>query len=111
MKKNKLLQSIKVIILGLVLSLGVSYIFAGIGGNTEELLPPKNNVPGPINEGISNQIKDGGLSVNGFSARGNALFANSVETESSLKVNSFAGGGNNKPLCADPNGNIVLCTL
>ena len=111
MKKNELLQSVKVIILGLVLSLGVSYIFAGIGGNTEKLLPPKNNVPGPINEGISNQIKDGGLSVNGFGARGNALFANSVETESSLKVNSFAGGGNNKPLCADPNGNIVLCTL
>ena len=102
MKKNKLLQSVKIIILGLVLSLGVGYIFAGIGGNTEELLPPKNNVPGPINEGISNQIKDGGLSVNAFTARGNSLFYQPV------KVYSFIGG-NNKTLCADNCGNVVFC--
>ena len=100
MKKNELLQSVKVMILGLVLSLGVSYIFAGIGGNTEELLPPKNNVPGPLNEGTSDQIKNGGLSVNALLVAGDSFF-NGLVT-----LSNFIGDGN-QPLCVDNSGNIT----
>jgi len=100
MKKNELLQSVKVIILGLVLSLGVVYAFSATGVPSA----PSNNVDGPLNDGTSSQVKNGGLSVNEFLAAGNSQFIQPV------KVNSLVGGGNNKPLCADNCGNIVLCS-
>ena len=98
MNKKNVLQSVKVIILGLVLSLGIMNVSAALEGAN----PPANNVPGPINEGPSSQIKNGGLSVNAFTARGNSLFYQPV------KVYSFIGG-NNKTLCADNCGNVVFC--
>jgi len=53
MNKKNILQSIKVIVLGLVVAVGVSYAFA----------QPGDNVPGPLNVGSSNQAKLGGFAV------------------------------------------------
>jgi hypothetical protein len=97
MNKKNILQPIKILILGLVLSLGVSYVFAALQG-----APPTGNVAGPLNEGPSSQVKDGGLSVNAFEARGDSRFKHSV------RVDDFAGTGD-RPLCADGSGNVVLC--
>ncbi|MFA6524197.1 MAG: hypothetical protein WC264_02395 [Candidatus Paceibacterota bacterium] len=98
MKKNELLQSVKVIILGLVLSVGIAFVFsAGIGTGS---VPPSNNVPGPINTGTLDQIKNGGLSVNAFLVAGDSFF-NGLVT-----LGNFIGGGN-KPLCVDNSGNIT----
>ncbi|MFZ3015625.1 MAG: hypothetical protein WA101_01315 [Minisyncoccia bacterium] len=126
MKKNDILKSIKVIVLGLVLSLGVSYAFsAGTsgGGNIGQSsnwigpvgTPPASNVAAPINVGTTGQAKGGTLtagslldirgvlSSNLLAVFGNAVFAGNV------KINSLAGTGN-RPLCADSSGTIVLCT-
>jgi len=76
MKKNKMIQTTKIIVLGLILSLGVDYVFsAPIILNP---IPPVNNVYGPINVGPSIQIKNGDLSVNGFLGTLNAAFLKNV---------------------------------
>jgi hypothetical protein len=93
-KKNKLLQSVKIIILGLVFSLGVSFAFSAL----------QNPVPRPLNVSSSPQIKDGGLSVDQFFATGNYL-----HFMQSIKMDILAGGGKNKPICADEDGYIILC--
>jgi hypothetical protein len=75
MNKKNILQSMKVLVLALVLSLGINYAFsAPIGGGT----PPLSNVDGPLNVGTSIQIKNGDLSVNGFLGTLNAAFMKSV---------------------------------
>ena len=103
MDKKNVLQSVKVIILGLILSFGIASVFGQIKPIQTKLLPPSNNVSGPLNEGPSDQVKDGGLAVNAFIARGNALFYLPI------KIESFADGTDNKPLCADSTGKIVYC--
>jgi hypothetical protein len=40
--------------------------------------PPDGNVSAPVNVGTSDQVKDGGLSVDAFAAFGNAYFAGNV---------------------------------
>ena len=79
MKKNKLLQSVKIIILGLVLSLGISFVFSAVS----------NPMPNPINVGASPQIKDGGLSVNTFLAAGYSHFMQLFEM-GTLEMNILA---------------------
>jgi len=101
MKKNKLLQSVKVIVLGLIISFGITSVFsAGIETGKTGSVPPSNNVPGPINTGTLDQIKDGGLSVNAFLVAGDSFF-NGLVT-----LGNFTGGGD-KQLCVDNNGNIT----
>ena len=103
MKKNKLLQSIKVIILGLVLSLGISFVFSAVS----------NPMPNPINVGASPQIKDGGLSVNTFLAAGYSHFMQLFEMgtlEMDILARTILPGEPEKtPICADDNGYIILC--
>lgn len=88
MKRNKIIQSIKIITLGLILSLGISYVFSAVGdgmGGGGIALPPSLNVSGPVNVGPSDQTKSGGLDVGvvsgnlrvlngGFLSNGPAIF-------------------------------------
>jgi hypothetical protein len=83
MNKKNILQPIKILILGLVLSLGVSYVFAALQG-----APPTGNVAGPLNVGPSAQTKEGSLDISGgnlrvlsggFRSVGSALFDDMVE--------------------------------
>jgi hypothetical protein len=65
MNKKNILQTAKIVFLGLILSLGVSYAFAILQGS-----PPTDNVSGPINTGAMTQTKTGSLKVTpgGFSS-------------------------------------------
>ena len=62
--QNHLIQTIKTVILALVLTLGVSYVFAWTGPTAT---PPAGNTPTPVNIGTTNQIKDGGLGLDALS--------------------------------------------
>src|SRR3989344_412917 len=58
--KNDLLQSVKTLALALVLSVGVSYVYAWVGPTAT---PPGANATPPINASTINQVKSGGLGV------------------------------------------------
>ncbi len=67
MKKSELLKSVKVIILGLVLSVGVAYVSAATW-TPPPATAPGGNVDGPLNVGTSYQKKSGNLDIGNFSA-------------------------------------------
>ena len=57
---KQLIQPIKILILAIVLSIGVSYVYAWTGPASA---PPEGNTPVPINVGATTQVKIGGLGV------------------------------------------------
>lgn len=82
MNKKEVLQSVKIIILGLMLSLSAIYAFSATN-------PPGDNVSGPLNEGSAKQSKAGDLDITagylrvtsatgGFISAGMAQFSNGV---------------------------------
>src|SRR3989344_2383584 len=63
---HELLQSVKILTLALVLSIGVQYASAAWIGPTAA--PPNENASAPINVGATSQVKSGGLGVTNFLA-------------------------------------------
>ncbi len=120
MNKKEVMQSVKVIVLGILFGVGISYVSA--------TLP--SNVDGPLNVGLSNQTKAGGLAVgitswptfteqNGAiipttfnvsgTATANTLIASNI-TAGVIGFPSFAAHRSAPvPLCVNSGGNIVLC--
>ncbi len=85
-EKNNILQSAKVILLGLIIAVGVSYVSAFVGPTADA---PGNNVAAPFNESSTNQAKTiptgicptgvcGGIAVGTFNAARSASFADRV---------------------------------
>ncbi len=72
---KNILQTTKIIALALVLSLGLSYVYAWTAPTQS---PPAGNTAAPLNTGTTDQVKDGGLSVNAFSAFANAYIAGNL---------------------------------
>ena len=64
MKPRDLIQSLKVIIIALVLGLGLSYVNAAWVGPTA--LPPSSNVASPLNVSSTSQFKPGPFGVGGL---------------------------------------------
>ncbi|MCR4342706.1 MAG: hypothetical protein NUV40_02230, partial [Patescibacteria group bacterium] len=62
MKKENIIQSIKVITLGLMVAVGLSYAFAWTAPTSA---PPGGNVSAPINVSNTSQTKTGFLWVDG----------------------------------------------
>lgn len=100
MKKNELIQSFKIIILGLVLSFGVSLVFAQWTPPTGGA-QPGNNTPGPLNVGSDSQQKAGDLKVgltpnneptNLLTASGFSTSAILATSNSSFLEKLFVGG-------------------
>ena len=56
-------------------ALGLNYVYAW---TAPTVAPPNGNVSAPINVGTTDQVKNGGLSVNAFSAFGNAYVQGSL---------------------------------
>ncbi|MEK7582046.1 MAG: hypothetical protein AAB488_01805 [Patescibacteria group bacterium] len=60
--KKEIFQSLKTLALALVLSVGVSYVYAW--GPPAGVPSAENNTPAPVNVGSTTQVKKGGLGVN-----------------------------------------------
>ncbi len=68
-------QVAKIIAIATVLSFGLSYVYAWTAPTVS---PPGGNTAAPINTSTTAQVKDGGLSVNAFSAFANAYIAGNL---------------------------------
>src|SRR3989338_3266795 len=95
--KRELWQSARILIIVLVLSVGVQYVYAWTGPTAA---PPDGNVPAPINTSVGDQKKTGGLIeifnrwINGaLGVTGGASFGGNVGigTASPLQKLSVAG--------------------
>jgi hypothetical protein len=120
--KKEILQTIKVIVLGLVLTLGISFTFATWNPAPPEGFTTTNNVDGPINSGSVSQDKLGSLSLGGnFVVGGASRFFGNVILEPSTSNNddpnttltlsslSTGEGGESRPLCVNGAGTVILC--
>jgi len=114
--KKDFLQTIKIIILGLLLSTGISYAASLWGSPTANF--PVGNKSTPINtssspQGIGQPFLGSLLHINGNKILGNlrsnglAIFGNAT-IGSDLTVKNLIGAGD-RTVCADIDGNIIVC--
>ncbi|QQR50653.1 hypothetical protein IPF86_01910 [Candidatus Nomurabacteria bacterium] len=128
-EKNNILQSAKVILLGLIIAVGVSYVSAFVGPTADA---PGNNVKAPLNSSETNQAKDigscttgscGGIAVGTFNAYRDSSFSGTnvyfglsdptshVGPDLFLKKYSIEGSTATDPLCVQRStGKVVTCT-
>ncbi len=71
-------HSISVFSLGMLMGGVALFATVAIAWTGPTAAPPSGNVAAPINVGSTNQVKNGGLSVNAFSAFGSSYFAGKV---------------------------------
>src|SRR3990167_5791320 len=72
---TNLLQSLKILILALILSIGVTYVYAWTGPTATA---PGGNTLAPINVGATGQTKSGGLWLGSLGADGGATIGGSM---------------------------------
>lgn len=72
---TNLLQSLKILILAVILSIGVSYVYAWTGPTA---IGPGGNTPAPINVSATSQIKTGGLWLGSLGTDGGATIGGSM---------------------------------
>jgi len=72
---KNIIQSFKIVTLGLILAFGISYAFAWTAPTQA---PPGGNVSAPVNVGVAPQIKSGALQVNGFLNSGDSMFDGNI---------------------------------
>ena len=80
-------QALKIIILAVILSIGVTYVYAWTGPT---LTAPNGNVSAPINVGATSQAKAGGLGVTNFLA--DSVTVGSTVNSSSITSPQFCIG-------------------
>jgi hypothetical protein len=111
--KKDLFNLIKIITLGIVLSIGAGYLFAWTGNSS----PTSNNAATPINITSNSQVKNGPrtpalsslldivgtLSTDALAVTGNAVLSND------LTMNSMRGTGTTNYICAQSDGTIAYC--
>jgi hypothetical protein len=78
---QKTITKFLILTITLTLALSVNYIFAAWVGPTQA--PPGGNTPTPIHVGSTNQVKDGGLSVNALSVFGNEYVQGTIQVGNS----------------------------
>ena len=111
--KKELIQSLKIIIFGIVVTFGMSYLLAWTGPPAN---PPANNIDAPINVGINDQIKGGGNSVGSLLHINGSLSSNSLAVfgpatiSDNLTVDYLKGGGNQN-ICVNTLGVLVVCAV
>jgi len=117
---------IKPLVVALVLTIGLSYVFAWTGPTGA---PPTNNAEAPINVSLADQIKGGSLSLGGLFVGGLGLSNDDFcldrdndgvnETCLSTVSGGSGGGGSvsavsgfpNHLVCSDTNGTLVFNIL
>jgi hypothetical protein len=80
---NDILRTIKVVTLGLLITLGVNYLHAWTGP-TEA--PPSGNVPAPVNVGAALQTKTGGLWTSFLGSSGGLYVAQNLGIGSGAQI-------------------------
>ena len=138
--KKEILKSIKFIAIVAVLAIGISYLgFQKTEKASAKLLPPLGcasqgpvgtNICMPLDEGLTNQVKTGGLSVGGFIAQGDSqivagpMYVGKAGTSPTLTVSgNDMTSGNVKieslggitgvtypaPVCSSSVGQLYVC--
>ncbi len=119
MKKNELAQSIKIIVLGLILAFGVSYVSAWT--NPTGAPGVSNALPPLYSDSSGTQTKAGGLAIGSDPSLLSLIVAGVAQegiATSALELSSSTGtiifpslisGGANVPLCFDSNNTLVKC--
>lgn len=108
--KNTMVPKIKIISLAVVLSFGISYVYAWTAPTTP---PPSGNVSAPINTGDITQTKTGGLNVATVSGNfgvGTATPSEKFEVAGTIKATGLqlpTGAAVNKMLTSDASGNVA----
>lgn len=72
---SSIFQSLKTLALAIILSIGVTYVYAWTGPTAT---PPNGNVSAPINVSNTSQVKSGGLWVGSLGVDGGATFGRNV---------------------------------
>ena len=116
--KKDFINSIKIIILGLVLSLGIGYLSAWYSPTQT---PPNGNIAVPINNSSTPQAKCGNsqpcspisgdlLDINGtLTAQSLGVFGN-MTVGGTVQSASFVGTTGNRPICANGSKTATLCS-
>jgi hypothetical protein len=86
--KKDILQTFKITLLALVVTLGVNYVFAWTGPTAA---PPANNTPTPINVGTSDQVKNGGLSTSSLYTTGITRSDGGMQVDGNTVIDNNAG--------------------
>jgi hypothetical protein len=109
MKTKKLTSTVFALALGLGLAFGINYVSAGTAGTFNGPSSGFPNCPTtddacntPINVGTSPQVKNGGLSVNAFTAYMDSVFYQGVT------VKQISDGAEHYA-CVDGTGKFVMC--
>lgn len=117
--KKDLLQSLKIIILGLILCFGTSYLFAGWINPPAN--PPSSNIDAPINASAGEQAKGGGekvsgslLNINGVLSSNSLAVFGPATVSGGLQVNSLADSNpsaltGERNICVDADGLLITC--
>ena len=108
MNTKSLFSSLFVLVVVLGVVAAVNRVHGDFAGPTASFPSCASSVMGcntPINVGTTDQVKQASLSVYGFLANQNARFKGAVEVDSLINSGNY-----NNTLCADPSGNIKLCT-
>ena len=84
LKMKKHITKFLILTIILTAALSVNYLFAAWVGPTQA--PPGGNTSTPIHVGSTNQVKDGGLSVNALSVFGGGYFQGNVDIDGGIEV-------------------------
>lgn len=106
MNKKDILQSIKIIALGVVLSLGISFAYAQINPQWDPPTAaptPANNVYGPVNVGSNLQQKTGNLYIGSIESMGTTPSPVNLLTSLGFSTNALVATGSSQFL-----GNMIL---
>lgn len=106
---NKIIDTAKILVLGLILAVGVSYVGAWVGPSEN---PPGGNLPAPINISAFDQLKDtgpcsssqcGGLSVGTFLASKASQFTDRVTLDhpTNHSIDLYLGSNKLNPLSSE----------
>lgn len=104
MNSKNIFQNIQYVVVGSIVALALSYGVQAASFKTPSGTPPAGNTPTPLNVGLTDQVKQGGLSVTTFISRANAeldgttYFGGVLHADATNPGNLIAFGG------TDPKG-------